>query len=71
MFKYNVRFVKNGAPKGREYSYLSTEPYEAGTKVVVDTRTGPALGVVSRSIQDLPPVPGVTFRSIISRAPEV
>lgn len=37
-----ARFLRDGEPMGREYTYLSKEQVEVGTKVTADTQRGEA-----------------------------
>lgn len=42
-----ARFLKDGEPMGREYTYLSKEAVEVGVKVTADTQHGEADLVVT------------------------
>jgi len=42
-----VKFLKNGQPSGRDYTYYTPEPVEVGDTVGIDTDRGVAKGIVS------------------------
>jgi len=42
-----VKFLKNGQPSGRDYTYFTPEPVEVGDTVDIDTDRGVAKGIVS------------------------
>lgn len=42
-----VKFLKNGQPSGRDYTYYTPEPVEVGDTVDIDTDRGVAKGIVT------------------------
>lgn len=66
------RFLRDGEPYGREYSYLTKEPVEVGDKVIAETQRGAADLVVTAL--NVPAEEVESFKDklkyIIGKAPE-